>query len=53
VAGGLRRSIAWDPHEAAAEEIKMGAAKHLALHHFETINMALDRAVDQGRVTPL
>src|SRR5438034_7212829 len=32
---GLCRPIAWDPHEAAAEEIKMGAAKHLTLQHFE------------------
>ena len=36
-AGGLGRPIAWSPHEAAAEEIKARAAKHLALQHFETM----------------
>src|SRR2546426_8914280 len=48
-AGGLGRPIAWGPHEAAAEEIKARAAKHLALQHFEAVDMALDRPVGPGQ----
>ena len=49
---GLCRPIAWEPHEAAPEEIKMGAAKHLALQHFEAIDMPLDRASRPGQSAP-
>ena len=48
-AGGLCRTIAWGPHEAAAEEIEMRAAEHLALQHFEAVDMALDRPIGPGR----
>src|SRR6266478_7584711 len=51
-AGGLRWPIAWDSHEAAAEEIQMGAATHLALHHFEAIDMPLDRVSAPGQRHP-
>src|SRR5712691_2220067 len=48
-AGGLGRPIAWGPHEAAAEEIKARAAEHLALQHFETVDVALDRPIGPGQ----
>src|SRR5207245_7017802 len=41
-AGGLCRTIAWGPNEAAAEEIEMRAAEHLALQHFEAVDMPFD-----------
>ena len=41
--GGLGRPIAWGPHETAAEEIEARPAKHLALEHFEAIDVPLDR----------
>jgi len=37
--------LAWSEQEAAAEEIEMGPAKHLALQHVQAIDVALDRAV--------
>src|SRR5438128_11825106 len=40
---GLCRTIAGGPHEAAAEEIEMRAAEHLALQHVEAVDCALDR----------
>ncbi len=40
---GLCRPIAWGPHEAAAEEIELRAAEHLALQHFEAVDMPFDR----------
>src|SRR5712691_8260888 len=46
---GLCWTIAWGPHEAAAEEIEVRAAKHLALQHFEAVDMALDRPVGPGQ----
>ena len=39
----------WGQHEAAAEEIEARAAKHLALQHFEAVDMALDRPVGPGQ----
>ena len=47
-AGSLCRPITWGPHEAAAEEIEVRAAKHLAFEHFEAIDMPFDRAVAPG-----
>ena len=32
------------PQEAAAEEIEVRAAKHLAFHHFQPVDVPLDRA---------
>src|SRR5882672_199037 len=46
---GLCRAIAWGPDEAATQEIKTRAAKHLAFEHFETIDMPLDRAGRPGQ----
>jgi hypothetical protein len=40
---GSLRPMPWNTHEAAAEEIKTRAAKHLALQHFEAIHMPRDR----------
>src|SRR5437870_64442 len=45
----LGLSPAWSPHEAAAEEIEACAAKHLALQHFEAIDMPLDRPGAPGQ----
>src|SRR2546423_9078890 len=47
-AGSLGRPITWGPHEAAAEEIEPRAAKHLALQHFEAVDMALHGARTPG-----
>ena len=44
LAGSLCRAPAWSPHEAAAEEIQTRAAKHLALQHFQAVDVPLDRA---------
>ena len=41
---GLREPLAGSQHKAAAEEVEARPAKHLALHHFEAIDMSLDRA---------
>ena len=38
------RPLAGSPQEAAAEQIEVCPAKHLAFHHFEAINMPFDRA---------
>src|SRR6267378_6606551 len=46
---GLCRAIAWGPDEAATQEIKTRAPKHLAFEHFETIDMPLDRAGRPGQ----
>src|SRR6266571_3893871 len=35
-------------HEAATEEIEARAAKHLALEHFQTVDVSLDRAATPG-----
>jgi hypothetical protein len=35
----------WSAHEAAAQEIEARSAKHLALQHFQAIDMALDRSI--------
>src|SRR5262249_33130043 len=44
LAWSLRRAPARSPHEAAAEEIQTRAAEHLALQHFQAIDVPLDRA---------
>ena len=41
-AGGLGPT--WRPQEAAAEEIEVCPAKHLAFQHFEAVNVPLDWA---------
>ena len=46
---GLR---SWGQHEAAAEEIEVRAAKHLAFQHFEAIDVPLDRAIRPGQRHP-
>src|SRR5437667_12095821 len=46
---GLCRPITWGPHEAAAQEIEARTAKHLALQHFEAVDMALDRPRTPGQ----
>ena len=51
-AGRLGRLGSWSAREAAAEEIKVRAAKHLTFQHFETIDMALDRAGRPGQGHP-
>src|SRR6266446_3563368 len=51
-AGRLGRPIPWDPHEAAAEEIEVCPAKHLALQHFQPVDMALDGTVAPGQRHP-
>ena len=51
-AGRRGRLGAWSTHEAAAEEIKARTAKHLTFQHFETIDMALDRAGRPGQGHP-
>ena len=40
------------PQEAAAEEIEVCPAKHLALQHLQTVDVAFDGAVAPGHVTP-
>src|SRR5712692_3223829 len=50
--GGLCRPIVWGPHEAAAEEIETRPAKHLALQHFEAIDMPFDRSSAPGQRHP-
>ena len=40
------------PQEALAQEIKMCAAKHLPLQHFEAVNVALDRPGTPGQRDP-
>src|SRR5438552_17940822 len=50
---GLCRTIASGPHEAAAEEIEMRAAEHLALQHSEAADMALDRPGGTGQAQAL
>ena len=51
-AGRMGRLGARSTHEATAEEIKARAAKHLTFQHFETIDMALDRAGRPGQGHP-
>src|SRR6266436_1533001 len=50
--GGLGRPIAWGPHETAAEEIEARPAKHLALEHFEAIDVPFDRTGRPGQGHP-
>src|SRR5258707_14225516 len=51
-AGRLGRLGAWSTHEAAAEGIKARATNHLTFQHFETIDMAIDRAGRPGQGHP-
>ena len=41
--------LTWGMHEAAAQEIEACAAKHLALQHFEAIDVPLDRTSTPGQ----
>src|SRR5882672_11904 len=50
--GGLGRPIAWGPHETAAEEIEARPATHLALEHFEAMDVPLDRTGRPGQGHP-
>ena len=51
-AGGLGLPFAGGPHKAAAEEIEVCAAKHLAFHHLQAIDMSLNRASAPGQRHP-
>src|SRR5882672_6712890 len=42
-AWGTRSPVSWGQQEATAEEIEACTAKHLALHHFQTVDVSLDR----------
>ncbi len=42
----------WGEHEAAAQEIEVCSAKHLAFQHLEAIDMALDRSIGPGHGHP-
>src|SRR2546427_9725990 len=44
--------LPWRPQEAVPQEIEVCAAKHLAFHHFEAIDMALDRPATPGQRDP-
>ena len=44
-----RSPVARGQQEAAAQEIEARAAKHLALQHFEAIDVPLDRAGTPGQ----
>src|SRR5262249_52002642 len=48
-AGGLGLVPTGRPQEAAAQEIEVGAAKHLAFHHFQPVDVPLDRAGTPGQ----
>src|SRR5207248_7535522 len=49
---GLRASLAGGQHKAVAEEVEARPAKHLALEHFEAVDMPLDRARIPGQRHP-
>jgi hypothetical protein len=49
LAWSLCLAPAWSEYEAAAEEIETRAAIHLALQHFQAIDMALDRPGTPGQ----
>jgi hypothetical protein len=44
--------MSWDPHEAAAPELKARPAEYLALEHVEAVDMACDRARTPGERHP-
>jgi len=48
IAVRLRPVPTWCSQEAAAEQIEVCPAKHLALHHFQAIDVPLDRAGTPG-----
>jgi len=48
----LRASRAGGQHKAAAEEVEVRPAKHLALQHFEAVDMPLDGARIPGQRHP-
>src|SRR6266446_4983679 len=52
LACGLYLPPSWDQHEAAAEEIEACPAKHLALQHFQALDMPLHRARTPGQRHP-
>jgi hypothetical protein len=43
---------AWGEHETTAQEIEARPAKHLALEHFQTIDLALHRPVTPAQREP-
>src|SRR5262245_59698150 len=45
----LRWSLTGSPHEAAAQEIEVCPAKHLAFHHLEAIDVPFDWAGAPGQ----
>ena len=45
---GLCLLPTWGQHEAAAQEIQTCPPKHLALQHFQAVDMPLDRAGTPG-----
>jgi len=49
---GRPSPTAWDAHEAAAEEIEVRPATHLALEHFEAIDVGFDRPRAPGQCDP-
>src|SRR4029434_6228048 len=49
---GLSASRAGGQHKAVAEEVEARPAKHLALEHFEAVDMPLDRARIPGQRHP-
>ena len=51
-AWGTRSPVSWGQHETTAEEIEACTAKHLALEHFQAIDVPLDRTGAPRQVTP-
>ena len=50
--GSLGLPPAWSQHEAAAEEIEVRPAKHLAFQHFQAIDVPLDGPLDSRAGSP-
>jgi hypothetical protein len=48
-AGSQGMPLAGGQHEAAAEQIELRPAKHVALQHFEAVDVPLDRAIGPGQ----
>jgi hypothetical protein len=48
----MRSPVSRGQQEAAAQEIEARSAKHLALEHFEAVDMSLDRARIPGQRHP-
>ena len=49
---GVGASLAGGQHKAVAEEVEARSAKHLALQHFEAVDMPLDGARTPGQRHP-